>query len=90
VAETIALEPLGAKWRAFGWRVIRLDGHDHAALRRALAAPAGAREPPLCVIADTVKGKGVSFMENEVIWHYRSPQGEEYAAAMRELGGADA
>jgi transketolase len=90
VAETIALEPLGAKWRAFGWRVIRLDGHDHAALRRALAAPAGAREPPLCVIADTVKGKGVSFMENEVLWHYRAPDEDECAAAMRELGAAGA
>ncbi|HEX2803693.1 MAG TPA: transketolase [Sphingomicrobium sp.] len=89
VADTLALEPLGAKWRAFGWRVVRIDGHDHAALRSALATPSAADDRPLCVIADTVKGKGVSFMENQVLWHYRVPAGEEFAAAMRELG-ADA
>jgi transketolase len=90
VADTIGLEPLGAKWRSFGWRVVRVDGHNHDALRSALAAPAGDRDRPLCVIADTVKGKGVSFMENQVLWHYRVPAGEEFAAAMRELRAADA
>lgn len=86
VAETIALEPFGAKWRSFGWRVVRVDGHDHDALREALSAPAGAHDRPLCIIADTVKGKGISFMENQVLWHYRVPAGEEFAAAMHELG----
>jgi transketolase len=86
VAETIALEPFGAKWRSFGWRVIRLDGHDHRALREALSSPRTLTGPPLCIIAQTVKGKGVSFMENEVLWHYRAPAGDEFAAAMRELG----
>ena len=90
VAETIALEPLGAKWRAFGWRVVRVDGHDHTALRDALSAPGDPHGRPLCVIADTVKGKGVSFMENQVLWHYRAPAGDEFAAALRELGVADA
>jgi len=85
VAETLALEPFGAKWRAFGWDVVRVDGHDHAALRRALSAENG-NGRPRCVIADTVKGKGVSFMENQVLWHYRAPAGEEFAAAMHELG----
>lgn len=84
VCETIGLEPFGAKWRAFGWRVLRIDGHDHDALRHVLSAPCDDR--PLCVIADTVKGKGVSFMENQVLWHYRAPAGDEFAAAMRELG----
>jgi transketolase len=84
VSETINLEPLSAKLRAFGWRAIRVDGHDHSALRAALADAADDR--PLCIVADTVKGRGVSFMENEVLWHYRSPQGAEYAAAMLELG----
>ncbi|MGN6819334.1 MAG: transketolase [Sphingomonas sp.] len=88
VAETIALEPFANKWRAFGWAVERIDGHDHRALKAAFARAAGA-DRPTCIIADTVKGRGVSFMENQVLWHYRSPQGEEFAAAMRELG-ADA
>jgi transketolase len=90
VSETLALEPFGAKWRSFGWRVLRIDGHDHRALRNALDAPSTSRGRPLCVIADTVKGKGVSFMENEVLWHYRVPAGDEFAAAMRELGDTEA
>lgn len=88
VADTLALEPLGAKWRSFGWRVIRVDGHDHGALYSALDTPTAGDDPPLCIIADTTKGKGVSFMENEVLWHYRVPVGDEFAAAMRELGEA--
>ena len=85
VAETIALEPFADKWRAFGWAVERIDGHDHDALKAAFARAAEV-DRPTCIIADTVKGRGVSFMENQVLWHYRSPQGEEFAAAMRELG----
>ena len=87
VEETIALEPLDEKWRAFGWHVIRVDGHDHEALHRAYdearAAMGGGK--PVVVIADTVKGKGVSFMENSVLWHYRTARGEEYEAARNEL-----
>lgn len=88
VAETIALEPFADKWRAFGWHVTKVDGHNHDALRRAFAGAAAALGPA-CIIADTVKGRGVSFMENQVLWHYRVPQGEEYEAAMRELGCAE-
>lgn len=84
VAETLALEPFADKWRAFGWAVREVDGHDHAALRQALAAETDGRPP--CVIAHTTKGKGVPFMEDQVLWHYRSPQGEELAAAMAALG----
>lgn len=84
VSDTISLEPFGAKWRAFGWHAVRVDGHDHEALRSAFADRAGNR--PTCIVADTVKGRGVSFMEDQVLWHYRAPRGEEYAAAMRELG----
>lgn len=84
VSEALDLEPLADKWRAFGWHVLRVDGHDHGALRAAFAGTAPNR--PTCIIADTVKGRGVSFMEHQVLWHYRSPQGEEYVAAMRELG----
>ena len=84
VSDTVSLEPFAAKWRAFGWSAQCVDGHDHDALRTAFAERAANR--PTCIIADTVKGRGVSFMENEVLWHYRAPQGEEYVAAMRELG----
>jgi len=84
VADAIALEPFAEKWASFGWAVTRIDGHDHRALRRALATRAPDR--PTCIIADTIKGRGVSFMEGAVLWHYRSPQGDEFAAAMRELG----
>lgn len=87
VADTIALEPLADKWTAFGWHVIRVDGHDHDALHRAYteakAAMGGGK--PIVVIADTVKGKGVSFMENTVLWHYRTARDEEYDAALAEL-----
>ena len=89
VADTIGLEPLADKWRAFNWNAVEVDGHDHGALRQAFADAAG-QDGPSCIIAATTKGKGVSFMENEVLWHYRSPHGDEYAAAMRELGGDNA
>lgn len=83
VAETLGLEPFANKWRAFGWAVRQVDGHDHEALRRAFASPDPER--PTCIIADTVKGRGVSFMENSVLWHYRIPRGDEFDAAMTEL-----
>lgn len=91
VAETLALEPFADKWRSFGWDVREVDGHDHVQLKGALVPRERTNDKPLCVIAHTVKGKGVSFMENSVLWHYRNPQGEEYQAACRELDvvGAD-
>lgn len=88
VSQTLALEPFADKWRAFGWCVERLDGHDHAALHAALARVPLEPERPSCFILDTVKGKGVSFMENTVLWHYRSPQGDEFDRALGELGDA--
>ena len=84
VADTIALEPFVAKWQSFGWEVREIDGHDHAALKLALSQRSTAGLP-VCVIAHTVKGKGVSFMENTVLWHYRVAAGEEYERALREL-----
>jgi transketolase len=86
VEETLRLEPFADKWRAFGWAVREVDGHDLAALSQSLAPRDW--ENPLCVIAHTTKGKGVPFMENSVLWHYRSPQGAELAAALAELGAA--
>ncbi|HWU80388.1 MAG TPA: transketolase [Caulobacter sp.] len=89
IEDTIGLEPFADKWRAFGWAVVELDGHDHVALKAAFAQ-AATTDRPTCVIAHTVKGQGVSFMENQVLWHYRAPAGEELAAALAELDLADA
>jgi len=86
VSNTLALEPFADKWRAFGWHVAEVDGHDHDALIAALDVPAGGRGQPSVVISHTTKGKGVSFMENQVLWHYRTPQGDEYRDARAELG----
>lgn len=86
VSETLALEPFADKWRAFGWDVVEIDGHDHEALSKVLDHKPDLNAKPHCVIAHTTKGKGVSFMENSVLWHYRTAQGEEYVNAMRELG----
>jgi transketolase len=85
--KTLGLEPFGDKWRAFGWNVIEVDGHDVDALKAAFAAAQAnlGSGRPTVVIALTVKGKGVSFMENDILWHYRTPQGEEYEAALKEL-----
>ena len=85
VPETLGLEPFADKWRAFGWRVVEAPGHDIGALQAALDIDPGSETGPTVVIAHTTKGKGVSFMENSVLWHYRTPQGDEYAAAIREL-----
>lgn len=83
--ETNALDPLDEKYRAFGWEVVVVDGHDPAALLAVLGAPVGPRDKPLCVIADTIKGKGVSFMEGLTKWHHGVPSPEQYDQAMKEL-----
>ncbi len=77
---------LADKWASFGWQVVDVaDGNDHEQLVEALHDVDSER--PNVVIANTVKGKGVSFMENEILWHYRDPQGEFYERAIRDLGG---
>jgi transketolase len=75
------------KWRAFGWDTEEVDGHDHAAIARALA-PDPARTRARMVIARTVQGKGVSFMENRLEWHYRNLTPELAAQALAEIGPA--
>ena len=89
VADTLALEPFADKWTSFGWDVREVDGHDHIAIKTALSPRSVKEKKPLCVLAHTTKGKGVSFMENSVLWHYRTPQGKEYAAACQELDDLD-
>lgn len=83
--ETASLDPLDDKWRAFGWQVEIVDGHDHRALYDVLRASPKGRGKPLCVIANTIKGKGVSFMHDNVAWHHGVPNKEQYEQAMREL-----
>lgn len=83
--ETIKLGNLGDKWRQFGWNVFDVDGHDHSKLAAVLS---NQTDQPKCVIAHTIKGKGVSFMENNIVWHYRAPQGEDYTNAVKELEAA--
>jgi len=81
--DTLGLEPFVDKWQAFGWNVVEVDGHNHEQLLSACESKVVGK--PLCIVANTTKGKGVSFMENQILWHYRSPQGEEYEAAINEL-----
>lgn len=85
VARTLGLEPFADKWRSFGWRVLECDGHDHAALNAALTTAPDAEGKPTVLLAHTTKGKGVSFMEHQVLWHYRSAKGDEFNAALKEL-----
>lgn len=88
VAETIALEPFADKWRAFNWGVLEVNGHDHAALAEAFGRIPAKTGQPTVIIAHTTKGKGVSFMENTVLWHYRTARGAEFDAALKELEAA--
>jgi transketolase len=82
---TINMNPLGDKWRAFGWNVVEVDGHDHGELLRVLGSAPAAPGQPTCVIANTVKGHGVSFMENNPEWHHGVPSDAQLAAAIAEL-----
>ncbi len=86
VDEVLPLEPLKAKWEAFGWEVQEVDGHDHQALHATLGTIPFKPGKPSVVIAHTIKGKGVSFMENELAWHYRSPNELLLEQALAELG----
>ncbi len=82
--KVMALEPLAAKWQAFGWDVRQIDGHSFPEIIDAVEKDRE-QEKPVMIIASTVKGKGVSFMENDPAWHGKSPSRKEYEQAMREL-----
>ena len=85
--EIMPLRDLPGKWKAFGWNVLRCDGHDLTALDAALDAAAACKGVPTVILADTVKGKGVSFMEGKSAWHGKAIPDAEFAQAMQELGG---
>jgi len=86
VAEVSDLHPLADKFRAFNWGVHEIDGHDHAALHAALTAPPIVPTRPTVVVCHTIKGKGISFMEDQLAWHYKNPDDDQVAAALAELG----
>jgi transketolase len=85
VKEVLDLEPFADKWAAFRWHVQVVDGHDHEALSGAFAAVPAQPGRPSVIIANTVKGKGVSFMEDKLLWHYRSPSVEQLESALAEV-----
>ena len=88
VAATNGLEPLADKWRAFGWAVQEIDGHDYTQLLETFNNVPIHKSKPTCVIAHTHKGKGISFMEDNVAWHHRVPNKQEFEQAIKELEGA--
>ena len=90
ISQTLGLEPLKDKLTAFGWAVREVDGHDHKSLTAELSNVPWVAGLPSLLLANTTKGKGVSFMENKVEWHYRSPNVNEMAVALNELERDDA
>lgn len=80
------LEPLAAKWQAFGWLVQEIDGHNLGEIESMLDQVPFQSDRPSCIIAHTIKGKGISFMENQVAWHYKSPNTEQLYQGLKELG----
>ena len=87
VREVLDLEPFADKWQAFGWHVQSVDGHDHTQLAEAFAQAGSLAGKPSVIIAHTVKGKGVAFMEGELLWHYRSPDAKQLESALDEVRG---
>ena len=79
---TVKLDPIGTKWKSFGWDTIEIDGHNHEEIFNAIMSKSS---KPLCVIAATTKGKGVTFMENKIEWHYKSTNPEELKNAIQEI-----
>jgi transketolase len=87
VEEVINLEPLADKWRAFGWATREINGHDLNEIEKALTEIPYEPNRPSCIVAHTIKGKGISYMENKLLWHYRAPRGQDFEIAMAELEG---
>ena len=87
VEKVMSPEPVGEKFKAFGWNVISINGHDMAQILDAVEKAKGTKGVPTMIVAETVKGKGVSFMENEAGWHGTAPNREQCSKALEELGG---
>ena len=87
VTKVLDLEPVVAKWESFGWPVLEIDGHDVQQIAKALDQAEATRGGPTFIVANTVKGKGVSFMENDPEWHGKAPKPAEAIRAIREILG---
>jgi transketolase len=85
VSNTLNLEPFTDKWISFGWNVLEVDGHSVKSIIENFSSAIQSKSKPTCLIAHTIKGKGVSFFENQVLWHYRTAKGDEYDKAKMEL-----
>ena len=88
IEKTLKLEPFAEKWEKFGWSVLEVKGHNHDELQEKFSHVPIEKGKPSCFIAHTTKGKGVSFMENQVLWHYRTARDEELTRALAEIEGA--
>lgn len=86
-SDVMTVEPIDRKWEAFGWHVLKADGNDFDSLEKAFEARKLVSGKPAVIIAETTKGKGCSFMEDQASWHGKAPNDEEYLCAMNELGG---
>lgn len=85
VKEVNNLEPFAEKWKSFGWAVREIDGHNFTQIKKILDKVPLSKYKPSCIIAHTIKGKGISFMENQLAWHYKSPNKKQLEDAFKEL-----
>lgn len=86
IQEVIGLSNIKDKFESFGFNVLQIDGHDISQIKKAFIDAKSQKDKPTCIIAKTIKGKGISFMENQVDWHGKAPNKEQYEQAMQELG----
>ena len=85
IENTLGIEPMKDKFLSFGWNVYEVDGHNYNSIEQALLNCKSSKGKPKCIIANTLKGKGISFMENKVEWHYKNPNKIQFDLAVKEL-----
>ena len=88
IEEVMSSYPIDEKFRSFGFEIIKINGHDIDEILKAFEVAKNIKGKPVCIIAKTIKGKGISYMENQVGWHGKAPNDEQYDIAIKELGGA--
>ena len=85
IDEVMSSKPIDEKFKSFGFQIIKIDGHNIEEIIKAFEVAKNVKDKPTCIIAKTIKGKGVSFMENKAVWHGKAPNEEEYIKAIKEL-----
>ena len=85
IDEVMSAKPIDDKFRSFGFEIIKIDGHNMEEIKSAFEVARNVKEKPVCIIANTVKGKGVKFMENQVDWHGKAPNEEQYKEAVNDI-----